>query len=74
HDTYFISGREQMKVAGIPVYEEGPFEGAMMMEMDVFEYDEKTMSMYVRGVNKNISKSFTLDTYTIMSMGAAGQK
>ncbi|MFO7755982.1 MAG: DUF4412 domain-containing protein, partial [Bacteroidales bacterium] len=63
HDTYFISGREQMKVAGIPVYEEGPFEGAMMMEMDVFEYDEKTMSMYVRGVNKNISKSFTLDTY-----------
>ncbi len=74
HDADFITGREQMKEAGIPMYDEGPFEGGMVMEMDVFEEDLKTMSMYVRDINKNIRKSFSLDTYSIMNVGTGGKK
>ncbi|MDA3833611.1 MAG: DUF4412 domain-containing protein [Spirochaetales bacterium] len=74
HDTDFITGREQMKEAGIPMYDEGPFKGGMVMEMDVFEDDVKTMSMYVRDIKKNIRKSFSLDTYSIMNIDTGGQK
>lgn len=74
HDDDFIAGREQMKQAGIPIYDEGPFEGGMVMEMDVFEDDVKTMSMYVRDIKNNISASFSLDSYSIMNMGMGGQQ
>ncbi|MDZ7737679.1 MAG: DUF4412 domain-containing protein [Bacteroidales bacterium] len=74
HDTDFTTGREEMKEAGIPMYDEGPFEGGMVMEMDVFEDEVKTMSMYVRDIKKNISKSFSLDSYSIMNVGTGGQK
>lgn len=66
----FNPRREQMEKAGIPVYYDGPLEGGMVMEMELFEDGVKQMYMYVKNVEKNISQSFSLDSYTIMNVGA----
>ncbi len=73
-DIDFDPGRKQMKKAGIPMYYEGPFEGGMIMEMEVYENDVKQMRMFVKEIDKNASKSFSMDGYTMMNMNMGGGK
>ena len=70
----FDPGRDEMKKAGIPMYYEGPFEGGMILEMEVYENDIKHMKMLVTDINEDASKSLSLSGYTIMNMNMGGEQ
>lgn len=69
-----MPGKRHMKKSGIPMYYDSPFEGGMIMEMEVYENDIKRMKMVIKEVNTNINKSFSLKEYMIMNMNLGGQK
>jgi hypothetical protein len=69
----FKAGKKEMKKAGIPMYYDGPFDGGMIMEMEAYEAGRKQMKMIVKDIKKNISKSFTMNGYTIMKMDMGGE-
>jgi len=70
----FDPGHKQMKNAGIPVTDRGPFEGNMIMEMHSYEEGIKQMSMFVRDIDKKSNKSFTLEGYKIISAMKGSRK
>ncbi|MCD4769758.1 MAG: DUF4412 domain-containing protein [Bacteroidales bacterium] len=73
-DMKFNVGKKQMKKAGMPLYYDGPFEGGMIMEMEMYEDNIKKMRIVVTDVKSKISRSISLDGYTIMKMNMGGQK
>lgn len=73
-DMKFDPGKNQMKKAGIPLYYDGPFEGGMIMEMEMYEDNIKRMRMLVKDVKSNINKSMSLEGYTIMNVDMGGEK
>lgn len=73
-DMKFNVGKKQMKKAGMPLYYDGPFEGGMIMEMEMYEDNIKKMRTVVTDVKSKINRSISLDGYTIMKMNMGGQQ
>lgn len=72
-DLPFKPSGKEMRSAGIPIYNEGPFDGGMIMEMVLFEEGVKKMTMVVKEVDNRAKKSISLAGYTIMNMNVGGR-
>ncbi|MEZ4999190.1 MAG: DUF4412 domain-containing protein [Bacteroidales bacterium] len=67
-DLPFKISENEMKNSGIPAFSGGPFEGGMMMEMEVFEAGVKKMYMIVKEVDTRATKSISMEGFTFMNM------
>jgi hypothetical protein len=65
----FKPAKKEMMKAGVPLYNNGPLGGGMVMEMDMFEKGEQQVKMTVIEVDANAGKSISLVGYTFMNMG-----
>lgn len=72
-DVPFKASTREMRKAGVPAYYEGPFDGGMIMEMESFENDVRTMTMTVKDISDRANKSIPLTGYTFMNLNMGGK-